>query len=133
MRRALELNPSGAEAAFNLAYFAYSKGDWELAASRLAQFLQAHARDSETVFLLGRAYDHLGRVDESRRLTAQAFRLSPRLQRWLTQPVPNLVRIRAQFDATELRLSGGGVWNDARRRRKAEAQAAEEASTSPRR
>jgi len=131
-RRALEGNPSGAEAAFNLGYFAYSRGDWELAAFRLAQFLRAHARDSETVFLLGRAYDRIGRAEESQQLTAQALRLSPRLQRWLTQPIPNLARTRAQFDATELRMPGG-IWSDARRRRKAEAQAAEDAITNPRR
>ena len=59
-RRALDLNPSGSEAAFNLGYLAFSKGDWELAATRLAPFLQNHPRDSETVFLLGRTYDRLG-------------------------------------------------------------------------
>jgi Flp pilus assembly protein TadD len=129
-RRALERNPSGSEAAFNLGYLAFSKGDWELASTRLAQFLQGHPRDSETLFLLGRAYDRLGRVEESRRLTAQALRLSPRLQRWLTQPIPNLARIRAQFDATELRVPAeGGIWNAARRVRKTEAQAAEDALT----
>jgi len=132
-RRALELNPSGPEAAFNLGYLAFKKGEWEMAAGRLAQFLQGHARDSETVFLLGRTYDQLGRTEESRRLTAQALRLSPRLQRWLTQPIPNLARIHAQFNATDLRMPGGGIWNDARRLRKAEAQAAEKALTGPRR
>jgi Flp pilus assembly protein TadD/TolB-like protein len=133
-RRALEQDPSGSEAAFNLGYFAFTRGDWELAAARLAQFLEDHARDSETVFLLGRVYDRLGRFEESQRLTAQAFRLSPRLQRWLTQPIPNLARTRAQFNATDLRTSAsGGLWNDARRLRKAAAQAAEDALTGPRR
>jgi len=133
-RRALEQNPSGPEAAFNMGYLAFSRGEWELASGRLAQFLQDHPRDSETVFLLGRVYDRLGRLEESRRLTAQALRLSPRLQRWLTQPVPNLARIRAQFNATELRMpAGGGIWTAARRLRKAEAQAAEDALTGPRR
>lgn len=133
-RRALEQNPSGSEAAFNLGYFAFSRGDWELASTRLAQFLQDHARDSEAVFLLGRVYDRLGRAEESRRLTAQALQLSPRLQRWLTQPIPNLARTRAQFNATDLRLSAsGGIWTDVRRLRKAAAQAAEDALTGPRR
>jgi len=130
-RRAVELNPSGTEAFFNMAYLAFSRNEWELASSRLAQFLQDHARDTEAVFLLGRAYDQLGRADESRRMTSQALRLSPRLSRWLTQPVPNLVRLRAQFNATELRLSAGGVWNDARRLRRAAAQAASNALTGP--
>jgi len=133
-RRALEQNPSGSEAAFNLGYFAFSREDWELASTRLAQFLQAHARDSETIFLLGRAYDRLGRMEESRRLTAQALQLSPRLQRWLNQPIPNLARIRAQFNATELRMStGGGIWTDARRTRKAQAQTAQNALQGQRR
>ena len=127
-RRALEQNPSGSEAAFNLGYLAYSQGDWEQASGRLARFLEAHPRDSETVFLLGRAYDRLGRAAESRRLTEQALRLSPRLQRWLEQPIPNLARLRAQFDATELRTSGsGGLWNESRRARKVAAQTAEDA------
>jgi len=131
-RRALERNPTGDEAAFNLAYWSYRQGEWELASSRLAQFLQTHPRDAETVFLLGRTYDRLGRADESRKLTDQALRLSPRLQRWLEQPVPNLARVRAQFDATELRTSAaGGFWNEARRQRKAAAQAAEDALTGP--
>jgi tetratricopeptide (TPR) repeat protein len=131
-RRALEQNPSGSEAAFNLAYLAYSKGEWEVAAGRLAQFLETHPRDSETVFLLGRAYDRLGRTVESRRLTEQALKLSPRLQRWLEQPVPNLARLRAQFDATELRTAAaGGLWNEPRRARKAAAQTAESALAGP--
>ena len=133
-RSALEQNPSGSEAAFNLGYLAFSRGEWELASTRLAQFLQSHARDSETAFLLGRVYDRLGRMEESRRLTAQALRLSPRLQRWLTQPIPNLARIRAQFNPTDLRIAAsGGIWTDARRLRKAAAQAVEDAVTGPRR
>jgi tetratricopeptide (TPR) repeat protein len=127
-RRALEQNATGVEAAFNLGYLSFSRSDWELAASRLAQFLQEHSRDSEAVFLLGRTYDRLGRVDESRRLTAQALRSSPRLERWLSQSVPNLVRVRTQFNATELRMSkGGGVWDEPRRLRRAVALAAADA------
>jgi tetratricopeptide (TPR) repeat protein len=132
-RHALTRNPAGAEAAFNLAYASYTSGEWDVAASRLAQFLQAHPRDSETVFLLGRTYEKLGRTAESQRLTAQALKLSPRLQRWLEQPIPNLARVRSQFDATELRTSAaGGIWNDARRNRKMAAEAAEKALTGPR-
>jgi tetratricopeptide (TPR) repeat protein len=131
-RRAVEVDPSGTEAPFNMAYLAFSRNEWELASSRLAQFLQEHARDTEAVFLLGRAYDQLGRADESERMTGQALRLSPRLSRWLTQPVPNLVRVRTQFNATELRMSANGVWNDARRSRRAAAQAASNALTGPR-
>ena len=132
-RRALELSPSGSEAAFNLGYLAFSQGEWELAISRLAQFLEDHPRDSEAVFLLGRAYDKAGRAEESRRLTARAIRMSPRLERWLSQPLPNLARVRTQFNAAELRLPvSAGVWNDARRVRRTAAQDAGDALRSPR-
>jgi tetratricopeptide (TPR) repeat protein len=130
-RRALVQNPSGAEAAFNLGYLSFTRSEWDLAATRLAQFLQDHSRDSETMFLLGRTYDRLGRADESQRLTAQALRASPRLERWLSQPLPNLIRVRTQFNATELRLPQG-LWSEARRTRRAVAQASSEALTGAR-
>jgi tetratricopeptide (TPR) repeat protein len=132
-RRAVEQNPSGTEAPFNMAYLAFSRSEWDLASSRLAQFLQEHARDTEAVFLLGRVYESLGRADESRRLTGQALRLSPRLSRWLTQPVPNLVRVRTQFSPTELRMaSAGGLWTEARRLRRAASDLASNSLTGPR-
>ena len=118
LKRALELNPSGSEALFDMAYVAFTKGDWDTASSRFSQYLQARGRDSEVLFLLGQTYGRLGRNDESRRLTAQAVRQSPNLARWVNQGVPNLLRLRTQFDATELRMPGG-VWNEARRARKA--------------
>lgn len=117
LKRALELNPSGSEALFDLAYVAYTKQEWDTASSRFSQFLQARGRDSEVLFLLGQTYGRQGRNDEARRLTAQAIRQSPNLARWANQ-VPNLLRLRTQFDATDLRLPGG-VWNEARRARKA--------------
>ena len=132
-RRAQELNTSATEAPFDMAYQAFSKGEWELASSRFAQFLQEHARDTEAVFLLGRTYESLGRADESRRLTGQALRLSPRLNRWLNQPIPNLIRVRTQFNATELRMSGAGaLWTEARSFRRAAAQEASRSLTAPR-
>ena len=119
-RHASERDQSGSEAAFNLGYLAFSRQEWEVAASRLARFLELHAGDSEALFLLGQTYDRLGRAEEAKRLTAQAIRLSPRLGRWNSQGVPNLARVRTQFNATELRLPPGpGIWNDARRLRKA--------------
>jgi tetratricopeptide (TPR) repeat protein len=118
LKRALEKNPAGSEAIFDLAYVAFIKGDWTVAATRFSQFLQGRGRDSEALFMLGQTYIFLGRNDDSRRVTAQAVRQSPNLSRWVTQGVPNLLRLRTQFDATELRLPGG-VWNEARRARKA--------------
>ncbi|HTG73462.1 MAG TPA: hypothetical protein VMB70_06820, partial [Terriglobia bacterium] len=132
--RALESNPSGTEAQFNLAFLSFRREEWELASNRLAQFVQEHPRDSEAVFLLGKTYDRLGRVDESRRVTDQALRLSPRLGRFLTQPVPNLVRVRTEFNPTELRTSAGsGLWNEARIARRAAAQEASEILIGPKR
>jgi hypothetical protein len=61
--------------------------------------------------------------DSVRRMTGQALRLSRRLGRWLTQGVPNLVRVRTQFNASALRMSSdNGVWNPNRRQRRATAQ-----------
>jgi tetratricopeptide (TPR) repeat protein len=130
-RRALEKDPTGAEAAFDLGFLSYSSSDGQLAASRLAQFLQSHPRDAEVMFLLGRTYDQLGRADEARRLTSQAIRLSPRLGRWVDQPIPNVTRVRTQFNATDLRLPSG-VWNEARLSRRDAARKASETLTTPR-
>jgi tetratricopeptide (TPR) repeat protein len=133
-RYALEANPTGTEAQFNLAFLSFRREEWELASRRLAQFVQEHPRDSEAVFLLGRAYDRLGRADESRRMTDQALRLSPRLGRFLTQAVPNLVRVRTEFNPTELRMSSGsGLWNKARIARRDAAQEASEGLIGPKR
>ena len=120
LKKALEKNPSGTEAVFDLAYIAFIRGDWTVAANRFSQFLQTRGRDSEVLFMLGQTYSFLGRNEDSRRLTAQAVRQSPNLSRWLTQGVPNLLRLRTQFDATELRLPGG-IWTEARRERKGSA------------
>jgi len=127
-RRALVQNPSGSEAAFNLGYLSFTRSEWDLAANRFAQFLQEHPRDSETMFLLGQTYDRLGRADESGRLMAQALRASPRLERWVSQPIPNLVRVRTQFNATELRMPQG-IWSEPRRTRRGVAQTSSEGLT----
>jgi hypothetical protein len=69
------------------------------------------------LFLLGQAYSKLGRTEEARRLMDEAVRQSPSMARWESQGIPNLLQIRTQFDATELRLPGG-VWNETRKARK---------------
>ena len=67
-------------------------------------------------------------------MTDQALRLSPRLARFLTQPVPNLVRVRTEFNPTELRMSvGSGLWSEARIARRAAAQEAAGSLTGPKR
>lgn len=122
-RRALMVNAAGAEASFNLAYIAFTRGEMQAAVTRLTQFLRSHGRDAEALFLLGQAYDKLGRTAESQRVVTQATRLSPRLEKWVGQPIPNIARLRTQYNATELRLPfDTTIWNEARLARKAAAQ-----------
>jgi len=122
-RRALMVKASGAEASFNLAYIAFTRGEMQTAVTRLMQFLRSHGRDAEALYLLGQAYEKLGRTAESQRLVEQATRLSPRLEKWVGQPIPNIARLRTQYNATELRLPfDTTIWNEARLSRKAAAQ-----------
>jgi Flp pilus assembly protein TadD len=122
-RRALTLDTADMEASFNLAYLPFSRGEMEPAARRLTQFLRSHARDAEALFLQGQAYERLGRVADSQRVIAQAIRLSPRLEKWVGQPIPNLARLRTQFNPTELRLPvGATIWNEPRLSRRKAAQ-----------
>jgi tetratricopeptide (TPR) repeat protein len=129
--RALERNPAGPEAAFNLAFLSFSSSDWQGAAGRLAELLKAYPRDAEAMFLLGQTYDRLGRAVEAQQLTAQALRLSPRLSRWVGQPAPAAIRVRTEFDATELRVPAG-IWNEARLSRRVAARNASESSSGAR-
>jgi Flp pilus assembly protein TadD len=118
-RRAAAVTTENQEAAFNLAHLAFNLGDIDSAGDRLNEFLRTHSRDAEAQFLLGRIYERVGRTDEAQRLFTQATRLSPRLERWVGAPIPNLTRLRTQFDATELRLpAGSSLWNQARLSRK---------------
>jgi len=70
------------------------------------------------LFLLGRTYEKQSRLDESRRLIAQAARLSPRVERWQTQPLPKLER----FVTTTTFRSHDDVWTDSRLARRARGQ-----------
>jgi len=84
------------------------------------------------LYLLGRTYQQTGRVDEAQRLIARAVRLSPRLERWADSEIPNILRVRAQFDATSLRMQGGiTLWNPPRLARKAAANRALNALKEP--
>jgi tetratricopeptide (TPR) repeat protein len=122
-RRALTLNAAGMEASFNLAYLPFSRGEMEPAVRSLTQFLRSNVRDAEALFLQGQAYERLGRTADSQRVISQAIRLSPRLEKWVGQPIPNLARLRAQFNPTELRLPVGvTIWNEPRLSRKKESQ-----------
>jgi tetratricopeptide (TPR) repeat protein len=122
-RHALLVNASGSEASFNLAYLAFTRGEMETAVSRLNEFLRSHGRDAEALYLLGQAFERLGRNAESQRIIGQATRQSPRLEKWIGQPLPNIARLRTQYNATELRMPfDTTIWNEARLARKAAAQ-----------
>src|SRR5262249_17377480 len=122
-KRAAERDPLGAEAPFNIGYLAFTRGEMEAALKSFEGFFQLQGRDGEAFFLVGRASERLGRKDESQRMIAQAIRLSPRVERWSNQPLPNLQRLRIQFDITDLRLSQpNGIWTDKRLARRAGGQ-----------
>jgi tetratricopeptide (TPR) repeat protein len=91
--RAIEIDDLSSEAFFNIGYVSFIKGDLQNAARNLVDSLRLRGRDSEALFLLGRSYEKLGRLDESQKLIAQAARLSQRVERWSTQPIPKLERL----------------------------------------
>jgi tetratricopeptide (TPR) repeat protein/TolB-like protein len=113
--RAASLDPFASDAFFNMGYVSFVKGDFAAAEKNLLESLKLRGRDSEALFLLGRTYEKDGRLQESRRLIAQAARLSQRVERWLTQPIPPLQRFAA---ATTFRTHED-VWNDQRLVRRA--------------
>ena len=117
-KRAATMDPLFADAFFNMGYAAYLQGDFEAAEKNLQESLKLRGRDSEALFLLGRTYERQNRTDESRRLIAQAARLSARVERWLSRPLPRLERL---VTATAFR-SRDDIWNDRRLIRRARGQ-----------
>jgi tetratricopeptide (TPR) repeat protein/TolB-like protein len=122
-KRASDLNPLGTEAPFNMAHLGLTRNersDLELAAKSIEQFLKLNSRDAEAIFLQGRIYERLGRVEESQRLIAAAVNLSPRLARWVNQPLTNFRRLRLQPNVTDIRLAPQPtIWNEERLQRRA--------------
>jgi tetratricopeptide (TPR) repeat protein/TolB-like protein len=114
-RRAAALDPLDSAAFFDMGYAYFLKGDFEGAEKNVGDSLKLRGRDSEALFLLGRTYEKLGRIDESQKLITQATRLSQRVERWLTQPLPRLER----FATTTTFRSHEDVWNDPRLARRA--------------
>jgi tetratricopeptide (TPR) repeat protein len=98
------------DAFFDMGYASYVKGDLDAAAKNLSDSLKLRGRDSEALFLLGRTYEKQGRTEDSQKLIAQAARLSSRVERWITQPLPKLER----FPTTTTFRSHDEVWNDQR-------------------
>jgi len=117
-RRAQDLDPLSAEAFFNSGYLSFLQNQNEAAVRDLSQSLKVRGRDSEALFLLGRAYEKLGRAEEAQRVTAQSTRLSQRVERWLTQPLPKLERLRP---STTFRDSKQ-IWTEERLKRRTKGQ-----------
>jgi tetratricopeptide (TPR) repeat protein/TolB-like protein len=122
-RQAALVEPFGVEAAFDIGYSLFLRGDAEAAAKALEQSLRLQGRDGEAMFLLSRAYEKLGRSEESQRLMSQAVRRSPRVERWLTQPLPKLERLRTIPNLATLRTGANlNIWTEDRLKRRAKAQ-----------
>ena len=62
----------------------------------------------------------LAELEESQQLIASAVSLSPRLQRWVNQPLPNFGRLTPQPNVTEIRIAPQTtIWNEERLARRA--------------
>ena len=114
-QRAAELDPLRSDAFFNIGYVSLLRNDFDLAVKSLNESLNLRGHDSEALFLLGRAYQRQGRLDESQKLMAQAARLSQRVERWLTQPLPKLERVSTTASFT----NGEEIWTESRLQRRA--------------
>lgn len=122
-RRAATLEPLGSEAPFNIGYTLFGRNDFDGAAKSLEQALKLQGRDGEAMFLLARSYDKQGRNEESQRLMSQAVRRSPRVERWLNQPLPKLERLRSNPNILALRTGGTlNLWTTDRLTRRARSQ-----------
>ncbi len=117
-KRAAALDPLNSDAFFNMGYADFLKGDSASAENDLDVSLKLRGRDSEALFLLGRTYERLGRTGESQKLIAEATRLSQRVERWLTQPLPRLERL----ETTTTFRSHDEIWNERRLTRRARGQ-----------
>lgn len=109
-QRAAAIDPLANDAFFDMGYACFLNNDFECAERNLGASLKLRGRDSEALFLLGRAYQRRGRAEESRRLIAQASRLSQRVERWVSQPIPRLER----FATTTTFRTHDEVWTERR-------------------
>jgi tetratricopeptide (TPR) repeat protein/TolB-like protein len=117
-KRAVEIDPLASDAFFNIGYLSLRKGDFDSAAKNLTESLKLRGRDSEALFLLGRTYERFGRIDDARRATAQAARRSQLVERWMNQPLPELLRLAM----TTTFRSHNEIWTDQRLERRAHRQ-----------
>jgi tetratricopeptide (TPR) repeat protein/TolB-like protein len=117
-KQAVEIDPLASDAFFNIGFLSLRKGDFDSAVKNLTDSLKLRGRDSEALFLLGRTYERLGRIDEAQRATAQAARLSQRVERWINQPVPDLLRLAM----TTTFRNDKDIWTNQRLARRAHGQ-----------
>jgi tetratricopeptide (TPR) repeat protein/TolB-like protein len=117
-KRAAAMDPIASEAYFNIGYVSYLNGDLAAAEGNLLESLKLRGRDSEALYLLGRTYEKQGRMEESRRLLAQAVRRSQRVELWLRQQPPRLERF---ITSTTFR-SHEEIWTDRRLARRVRSQ-----------
>jgi tetratricopeptide (TPR) repeat protein len=117
-RRAVEADSLKSDAFFNIGYSSLLRGDLENAAKALNESLNVRGHDSEALFLLGRTYERQGRMEESQKLIGQASRLSQRVERWATQPLPKLERLSTSTTFT----NGNEIWTDRRLARRAKGE-----------
>jgi tetratricopeptide (TPR) repeat protein len=94
-KRAIEVNPAGTEAYFNMGYAGLTSNDPAGAAQNLAILLRLQPRDAEALFLLAQAQERLGRTLEAQKAMAEAAGLSSRIERFRNQSLPKLQRLRS--------------------------------------
>ena len=122
-KRAAELDPFADEAVFNTGYLSFVRGDFDSAAKSFEQTLRLQGRDAEALFLLGRSYERLGKTEDAQRTIAVATRLSPRVERWLFQPLPKLDRLCITPPTSSLNARGATrAWTQDRLLRRAKGQ-----------
>jgi tetratricopeptide (TPR) repeat protein len=122
-KKAAELDPFADEAVFDIGYLSFVRGDFENAAKSFEQTLRLQGRDAEALFLLGRSYERLGRTEDGQKTIAVATRLSPRVERWLAQPLPKLDRLCITPNTSSLNAPGATrIWTQDRLARRAKGQ-----------
>ena len=122
-KKAAELDPFADEAVFDIGYLSFVRGDFENAAKSFEQTLRLQGRDAEALFLLGRSYERLGKTEDGQKTIAVATRLSPRVERWLAQPLPKLDRLCSTPNTSSLNAPGATrIWTQDRLIRRAKGQ-----------
>jgi tetratricopeptide (TPR) repeat protein len=115
---AAAMEPLAGDVFFDMGYASFRKGDFDDAVKNLTASLKNHGRDSEALFLLGRSYERVGRFEESQKAISQATRLSQRVERWMSRPLPDLVRLAMSLPSR----THGQTWTPQRLTRRADGE-----------